>query len=135
MLARITAKTPPNAAAALRLVEEGRGLLARGEDDQAVHRFERSVAIDPQNAYGYFFLAQAHRKARRYDQAIAFAGRAAALAARNDPPCAAKAFTLQGLVYEHVGRFADARRAYLQGLQSDSDNATARAGLTRLSGQ
>jgi len=135
MLASITAKTPPRVAAALRLIEEGRARLERGEDDQAVHHFERSVAVDPQNAYGYYFLARAHQKSRRYDQAIAFAGRAAALAARSDPLCASRAFALQGSVYEHVGRFADARRAYVQALRSDSNNSAARSGLSRLSGQ
>lgn len=135
MLTHISASTPPNAAASYRLIEEGRRLMKRGDDAQALQRFERSVAVDPMNAYGYYFLAQAHAQSRKYDQAIAFAGRAAALSARTDRVCEARALTLQGTVYEGVGRFADARAAYTKALRSDPRNAAAKQGVARLGGQ
>lgn len=135
MLSHIHAKTPPNVAAAYRLIEEGRRLLGQGDPIQALGRFERSVAVDPTNAYGYYFLALLHRDAQELSQAIAFAGRAAALAARSDPLCEARSYTLQGMVYEQVGRFADARNAYRKALQRDPRNGEARLGLGRLSPQ
>ena len=135
MLTRISSSTPPSVAAAYRLIEEGRRLLARGDVDQALHRLERSVSIDPTNAYGYYFLAQVHLQSRAYGQALAFAGRAAALSARSDRRCESRAYTLQGVVYEQVGRFADARAVYAKALHSDPRNAVARLGLGRLSGE
>ncbi len=133
MLSHIHATTPPNVAAAYRLIEEGRRLLGQDDPNQALSRFERSVAVDPTNAYGYYFLALLHRDSQEWAQSLAFAGRAAALAARSDPLCEARAYTLQGLVYEQVGRFADARSVYSKALQRDPRNADAQLGLGRLS--
>jgi len=133
MLTRISASTPPNVAAAYRLIEEGRRLLSQDSFDQALQRFERSVAVDPSSAYGYYFLAEVHVRTHTYSQAIAFAGRAAALSSRRDRVCEARAYALQGSVYEKVGRFADARAVYTKALNSDPRNGEARLGLIRLS--
>ncbi len=60
LLSHIGPTTPPNVTAALRLIEDGRQQMRQGRYDQAIDRFERAVAIDPTNAYGYYFLAQLH---------------------------------------------------------------------------
>jgi len=135
LLTHITKSTPPNVAAALRLIEDGRDLLAKGRYDQALDRFERSVAIDPSNAYGYYFLAQLHYQTKKYDQAVAFASRAAALSSRTDRAWEARCYSLQGAVFEEVGRFADARKAYKRAVDADPANPTARTGYARLNGK
>jgi len=134
LLVRITPQTVPNAAAALRLIEDGRAHLRQARYDQALERFERAVAIDPTSAYGYYFLAQLHYEMRKYDQAIAFASRAASLSAQSDRVCLGRAYDLQGRVFEEVGRYPDARRAYQRAVEADPNNAAARGGMARLVG-
>ena len=68
---------------------------------------------------------------KKYDQAIAFAGRAVTLAARSDRALLARAYGLQGAVFEDVGRYADARKAYQKAVQADPSNVAARAGMGR----
>jgi hypothetical protein len=135
MLSRIDSSTPPNVAAALRLIEEGRTALAEQAYDRALDRFERAVTIDPANAYGYYFLAQLHYDKHDYDQVIAFADKAVVLSSRTDPGLAARAYSLQGAVYEEVGRYPDARAAYHKALSADAQNLAARVGIARLGGE
>jgi hypothetical protein len=132
LLPRIGPRTPPNVAAALRLIEDARQQMERGAYDAALDRLERAVAIDPTSAYGYYFLARVHFLKKNYDQAIAFAGRAAALSAHADRACLGRIRSLEGAVFEEVGRYPDARKAYQQALAADPDNLSAQVGLTRL---
>jgi len=134
LVSQITASTPPTVAAALRLIEDGRGKMREGEYDAALDRLERAVAIDPTSPYGYYFLAQVHFLKKNYDQAVAFASRAASLAGRADPAFQGRIYSLEGAVFEQVGRFPDARRAYQQALWVDPQNVAARVALARLGG-
>jgi tetratricopeptide (TPR) repeat protein len=134
VLSHIVPTTPPNVAAAMRLIEDGRKQLAQGRYDQAQDRFERAVAIDPGNAYGYYYLAQLNSLLKKYDQASAFVGRAVTLAARSDQHLLARAYGLQGSVFEDVGRYADARKAYENAVRADPGNTAARVGMARLGG-
>lgn len=131
---RIDASTPPNVAAALQLIEQGRRLQERGGRNQAREQFERAVAIDPTNAYGYFFLARVHFFNRNYDQAIAFASRAVALGTRLDPAWLGRVYALQGAVFEEAGRYPDARDAYRRAVATDPNNLAAQVGLARIAG-
>lgn len=131
-LPKISAGTPPNVAAALRLVEDGREQMRQQRYDRALERFERAVAIDPTTPYGYYFLAQVHYLKKDYDQAIAFANRAAGLGARADKTFIGRVYSLQGTVYEEVGRYPDARKAYEKAIRSDPDNLAAQVGVARL---
>ncbi len=132
LLSRIGPNTPPNVAAALRLIEDGRQQLQQGSADPALERFERAVAIDPANPYGYYFLAQLHYQKKKYDQAIAFANRAVVFSARTDTVWQARAYSLQGAVYEDAGRYPDARWAYQKAVEADPNNLAARVGVARL---
>jgi hypothetical protein len=133
LLTRIGPGTPPNVAAALRLIEDARQQMEQGAYDAALDRLERAVAIDPTSAYGYYFLARVHFLKKNYDQAIAFASRAASLSAHADRACLGRIRSLEGAVFEEVGRYPDARKAYQQALEADPDNLSAQVGLTRLS--
>ncbi|MBI3784679.1 MAG: tetratricopeptide repeat protein [Deltaproteobacteria bacterium] len=128
----INTSTPSNVAAALHLVEEGRLQLMQQQFDVAREGFEHSLSIDPTSPYGYYFLAQLHYQRQSYDQAMAFAGRAAGLARQASSVWQGRIAALQGSIYEAVGRYPDARQAYKQAVRADPDNATARAGLARV---
>jgi len=126
--------TPPNVAAATRLAEAARIRLAAGDDAAALEQLERAIAIDPNNAFAYFFLAQLHLHTHSYDQAIAFADRAAGLSANTSPEWTSRAWALQGNAYEAAGRFADARQAYLRAVRASPNNLAAAVGLARTGG-
>jgi tetratricopeptide (TPR) repeat protein len=128
-LGSITATTPPNVAAATRLADTARSKLAAGDDAAALEQLERAIAIDSGNPYAYFFLASLHLSHRTYDQAIAFAERAASLSQPGSPEWTSRAFALQGNAYESAGRFSDARQAYGRALQAAPNNLSAAAGL------
>lgn len=130
----IATAAAPNVAAALRLIEQGRQALEAGNYEKALGSFERGVAIDPTNTYGYYFLARYHYEQKSYAQAVAFANRAAVLAANDDPTWAGRVYALQGIVFEEVGRYTDARKAYEKALAADPGNATARIGVNRVGG-
>lgn len=134
LLTLIDGSTRPNVAAALRLAEEGRTLIEHQAYELALDRLERALAVDPANAYGYYFLARLHYLKRGYDQAIAFADKAALLNARADQAWTARAYSLQGAVFEEVGRYPDARAAYQRALAADPRNLAAQTGLARLGG-
>jgi len=57
------------------------------------------------------------------------------LSTRTDPGLAARAYSLQGAVYEEVGRYPDARAAYRKALSADAQNLAARVGIARLGGE
>lgn len=133
LLPRIAPGTPPNQAAALRVIEEGRKLIDARQYDQATDRLERGVSIDPTNAYGYYYLAQVNYLKKDYSQAVAFAGRAVALSARNDRSWVSRAYTLQAEIFEEVGRYRDARNSYTRAVQADPNNLSARVGAARVS--
>lgn len=135
LLPTIQADTPTQVAAATRLVDAARGDLAGGDPPAALDKLERAIGIDPNNAYAYYFLAEAHLQRRSYDQAIAFAAKAANLAARTAPDWMSRCNELRGRTYEAAGRFADARQAYARALQLDPNSRAAADGLARLGGQ
>ncbi len=133
LLTHLGPTTPPNVAAALRLIEDGRQQMNQGRYDRALDRFERALAIDPSNAYGYYFLAQLHFSTKKYDQAVAFASRAVVLSARTDRVLLGRSYGLEGAAYEAVGRYPDARKAYEKAVEADPNNLAARVGMGRLS--
>ena len=132
LLGTITAATAPNIAAATRLVDAARARLAAGDDGAALEQLERAIAIDSSNPYAYYYLAELHLRHGTYDQAIAFADRAASLSDARAPAWASRAFTLQGNAFEAAGRFADARRAYTRAIQAAPGNLAAQVGLARV---
>jgi len=134
LLSTIDATTAPNVAAATRLVDAGRTRIAANDYGAALEQLERAIVIDPSNPYAYYYLAELHLKNRTYDQAIAFADRAANLSDARAPEWASRAYTLQGNAFEAAGRFADARSAYARAVQAAPGNLAAQVGLARVGG-
>jgi Flp pilus assembly protein TadD len=132
LLPQIKAAKAPNVAAALRLVEEGRIQINQGHYDQALSRLQRSVSVDPSSFYGYYYLAKLHQTTQDYSQALAFANRSTALASQVDRVWLSRAYSLQGAIFEKVGRFAEARTAYNRAYSADPTNLTAYTGKSRL---
>lgn len=128
----IGAATAPNVAAATRLVDAGRTQMAAGDYGAALEQLERAIAIDPGNPYAYYYLAELHFLHHTYDQAIAFADRAASLSDARAPDWASRAYTLQGNAFEAAGRFVDARSAYARAIQAAPGNLAAQVGLARV---
>jgi predicted Zn-dependent protease len=135
LLTHIGPTTPPNVAAALRMIEDGRQQMNQGRADRALDRFERGLAIDPSNAYGYYFLARLNFQTKKYDQAVAFASRAVVLSARTDRVLMGRSYGLEGAAFEAVGRYPDARKAYEKAIEADPNNLAARVGVARLNPQ
>jgi len=132
---QIKAAKAPNTAAALRMIDKSRILIDQQKYEEALDNLERAVSVDPANFYGYYYLAKAHREAHDYSQAIAFANRATALGARAERVWLARAYTLQGEIFEQVGRFSDARAAYQRAFNADPTSLAAYVGKNRLSPQ
>ena len=77
------AETPERRAAEA-LVDEGREALDRGLHDRAADLFQESVAVDPTNGVGYYYLALVKFKTGEYGEVWDFLEKAETLL-RNDP--------------------------------------------------
>jgi tetratricopeptide (TPR) repeat protein len=74
----------PRALASLRLTDEARMLLERGNIDDAIATLERAMNLNPSNGQNYYYLAEAWLKKRNPSQAREF-NRLAAMYLRDDP--------------------------------------------------
>ncbi len=134
LIAKITPRTPPQRAAALRLTEEGRKLLQSGAYQKALARLEKTIAIDSTNPYGYFYLAKAHYHLGHYQESLNFLDVAESLAA-GQPYWQAEIFALKGDNFRALGRPQQADASYAQALRLNPGNRAAIEGLTSLKGE
>ena len=131
LTAKIREGMPANRAAALRMTEQARGLIANGEQAHAIELLERAIAIDASVPYAYYFLAMAHYGAKHPALARPLLDRAQQKLAA-EPYWLAEVQVLRGQIAEEEGRPADARAAYERALRVFPRNAAASAGLARL---
>jgi hypothetical protein len=131
LLAKITATTPPQRAASIRLTEEGRKLLESGDHARALSRLEKTIAIDSTNAYGYYFLAKAHASLGRQQESLRFLDVAESLFS-SEPYWLAEVFALRGENYRTLGAVDRAGQNYSQALRLNPGNRLAADGLARL---
>jgi hypothetical protein len=122
----------PQDVVALRFVEEGKGLLEKEEVEQAQERFEKAVAIAPQQPYSYYFLGQVSFAQDEHKQALAFLQKAELLFGVNDQPWRGETACLKGAIYEDLGDESQARTAYRQCLDFFPQNLRALSALARL---
>lgn len=132
LLPLLSSSTPVPRAASLRCVEKGRLLLASGQQEGAREWFERALSLDATNPYAYYFLARAALVGQRLNQAQTFLARARSLGTGLDPRWRGRLAALEGEIWEKVGRFPEARRAYQEAAEADPENPIARSGLARL---
>jgi len=131
LLAKITATTPPQKAASIRLTEEGRKLLESGDHARALSRLEKTIAIDSTNAYGYYYLAKAHASLGRQNESLRFLDVAESLFS-SEPYWLAEVFALRGENYRKLGAVDRAGQNYSQALRLNPGNRLAADGLARL---
>jgi tetratricopeptide (TPR) repeat protein len=131
LLAKITATTPPQRAASIRLTEEGRKLLESGDHARALSRLEKTIAIDSTNAYGYYYLAKAHASLGRQQESLRFLEVAESLLS-GEPYWLAEVFALRGENYRTLGAVDRASMNYSQALRLNSGNRLAAEGLGRI---
>ena len=122
----------PQDVVALRFVEEGKGLLEKEEVEQAQERFEKAVAIAPQQPYSYYFLGRVSFAQDEHKQALAFLQKAELLFSVNDQFWRGETACLKGAIYEDLGDNSQARTAYRQCLEFFPQNLSALSALARL---
>ena len=131
LLQKITPKTPPQRAASLRIADEGRRLLAYGDNAKALSRLEKAIAVDSTNPYGYYFLAKAHYSLGRYQESLRFLAVAESLLA-GEPYWLSEVFALRGENYRALGFLERADMNYAQALRLNPGNRVAAEGRSRL---
>jgi len=125
----------PERAAALRLTEQARELLAAGTDTgRAVSLLEQAIALDSHTPYAYYFLGEAHFRLGAARRALGFLERAASLLDAN-PYWASRVWGLRGLIWESGGERDQALDAYRRALALWPQNLTAVSGSARLEGE
>lgn len=131
LIAKIGPGTTPQRAASLRLTDEGRRLLDAGDASKALTRLEQTIAIDSTNPYGYFYLAKAQHRLRRYRESLNFLDVAQARMG-GDPFWLAEIHALRGENFRALGMLDKAQSSYAQALRLNSGNRTASEAMARL---
>jgi TolA-binding protein len=122
----------PARAASLRITEQCRLMLEKGNADDAIRELAHAVSIDPSNSYAYFYLGRAYADKKDYAQAITFLKRAE-IGVGNNPAWLAETYVYEGQSYEQSGKSAEAAASYQKAISASPGNLSARVGYTRLS--
>lgn len=131
LLAMITPHTTPRRAASLRIIEEGRKLLDLGEYQKALQRLEKTIAIDSENPYSYYYLALVHHHMANHQASIDFLDIAESRLSQ-EPHWLARVFALKGKNFQVQGSLKEADASYAEALKLDPYNRAAFEALTRI---
>ena len=131
---KIDAATPAGRSAALRLTEDGRQRLARGDPARAIELLERAISVDARVPYAYYFLAKAHAEAGHRDRAHRFLDRAQQKLA-GEPYWRSEVDGLRGKLLIEEGKTAEGQAAYRRALEAWPGNRAAAQALTVSSGR
>jgi hypothetical protein len=127
----INSAVTPALATSLRITEDARVEISKGDADDAIRDLARAVSIDPSAGYAYFFLARAYMVKKNDQQAMNFFKRAESGFGGNRQ-WLSETLAYEGLIYEQSDRLLAAQALYQQALAANPGNLTARVGYTRL---
>ena len=131
LIGKIDSRTPPQQAASLRLTEDGRKLIESGHNTKALTHLEKTLAIDSNNPYVYFYLAKAHFNLAHYRQSVDFLDVAEALL-NSQPYWIAEVLSLKGENFQAMGLLKEANHSYTEALRLNPKNQKAAVGLNHV---
>ncbi len=131
LIDKIDLSTPPRQAVSLRWTEDGRKLIESGHNSKALTHLEKTLAIDSNNPYVYFFLAKAHFNLAHYRQSVDFLDVAEALL-DSQPYWIAEVLSLKGENFQAMGLLKEANHSYAESLRLNPKNHKAAVELHRV---
>jgi len=123
--------TTPARAAALRLTEQARQELLKGDANAALQDLGRAVSIDPGNPFEYYYLGRVYLTRHNFAQAATFFQRAE-LGFAGRPDWLGETLSFEGSCDEQLGRTSDAAKAYKRAVALAPANFRAQAGWGRV---
>ncbi len=121
----------PARAASLRLTEQARQELLKGDANAALQDLGRAVSIDPGNPFEYYYLGRVYLTRHNLPQAATFFQRAE-LGFAGRPDWLGETLSFEGACDEQLGRSPDAVKAYKRAVALAPGNFRAQAGLGRV---
>ncbi len=131
LVGKIDSRTPPQQAASLRLTEDGRKLIESGNNAKALTHLEKTLGIDSNNPYVYFYLAKAHFNLAHYSQSVEFLDVAEALL-YSQPYWMAEVLSLKGENFQAMGLLKEANHSFAEALRLNPKNQKAAGRLNRV---
>ena len=131
LIDKIDSRTPPQQAVSLRLTEDGRKLIESGHNTKALTHLEKTLAIDSNNPYVYFYLAKAHFNLAHYRQSVDFLDVAEARL-DSQPYWIAEVLSLKGENFQAMGLLKEANHSYAEALRLNPKNQKAAVGLNHV---
>jgi cytochrome c-type biogenesis protein CcmH/NrfG len=121
----------PARVASLRLTEQARQELLKGDANAALQDLGRAVSIDPGNPFEYYYLGRVYLTRHNLPQAATFFQRAE-LGFAGRPDWLGETLSFEGACDEQLGRSPDAVKAYKRAVALAPGNFRAQAGLGRV---
>ncbi len=131
LIGKIDSRTPPQQAVSLRWTEDGRKLIESGHNTKALTHLEKTLAIDSNNPYVYFYLAKAHFNLAHYKQSVDFLD-VAETRLDSQPYWMAEVLSLKGENFQAMGLLKEANHSYAESLRLNPKNQQAAVGLNRV---
>ena len=119
----------PRRVASLRLTEQGRGELDRGDLKKAMDRFEKAIGLDAKNPTAYYFFADARYREGDFRQSLVLLDKAEQLLS-GQTDWLIKVYLLEGDNFDAMGNKSEAAKRYQKvlGLAADNSEAIKRLG-------
>lgn len=121
--AAISTPAPPDSAFYLK---RGDGFVAKGELENALADYNKSIEMKPDNAQGYFQRGTVHFGNRKYDLSAADFSKVIELT-----PQSAAAYVNRGNAYEGLGELQKAIADFTKASELDANNEMAKTSLQR----
>ncbi len=130
-LPEVAGAAPPQRTASMKLVQQGRLLLGRGQYKQALATFEQAIGMDSANPYTHYFVAQAHYSLGEHRPSLSFLDAAEPMLAA-DARWLAEIHVLRARNATALGFHGQADDHYLRALRLDPGHGFALARLTAI---